>query len=68
MDKAEFPTRQCKEAVWNEVSNAYPCELPDLHPGPCASFSVASTVQRRDAWEADHPDWRSGIGDLNQWT
>jgi hypothetical protein len=62
MDKATYPQRQCKEAIFSEVANPYPCELVDLHPGPCATFSVTRTVAARDAWEAAHPDWRGEIG------
>lgn len=60
MEKAEFPQRTCREPVWGV--QAYACELPDIHPGPCASFSVKSSVERRDAWEADNPGWKKDIG------
>ena len=62
MQKAEYPERQCKEAVFNQVANPYPCELVDLHPGPHANFSVVTTVAARDAWETAHPDWRGDVG------
>lgn len=61
MEKAEFPQRTCREPVAGEYQN-YWCELPDIHPGPCASFSVRSSVERRDAWEKSNPDWRKDIG------
>lgn len=41
---------------------AYGCELADLHPGPCASFSVLDSVKRRDAWEERNPGWEADIG------
>lgn len=61
MEKAEFPQRTCREPVAGEYQN-YWCEIADLHPGPCASFSVKASVERRDAWEAAHPGWRTDIG------
>lgn len=62
MKKAEFPQRTCREPVWGEVQ-AYSCELPDLHPGPCASYSVKDSVERRNAWEGRNPGWEERIGD-----
>lgn len=62
MQAAEYPQRSCREAVYNDHSMAYSCELPDLHPGPCASQSVKASVSRRDAWEGNNPDWRDHIG------
>lgn len=59
MLKAEFPQRTCREAVWGE--QAYTCELPDVHPGPHASFSLRDTVERRDDWERDNPDWQQQV-------
>lgn len=61
MNKAAFPQRTCREPVAGSYQN-YSCELPDLHPGPCASFSVVSSVERRDAWEAAHEGWEERIG------
>lgn len=65
MQKAEYPQRQCKETVWSEVANPYPCELVDLHPGPHASFSVKAAVAAREAWEEAHPDWQGDIGNID---
>lgn len=65
MKKAEFPQRTCREPVWGQ--QAYSCELPDIHPGPCASFSVQSSVERRDAWEQAHPGWENDIGSSDVW-
>lgn len=62
MHPAHYPERQCKEAVANQEGMMYLCELVDLHPGPHASFSVKRTVDGRDRWEQDNPDWRQGIG------
>lgn len=61
MEKAEFPQRTCREPVAGAYQN-YNCELPDIHPGPCASYSVLSSVERRDAWEAANPEWKKDIG------
>lgn len=61
MKSAEFPQRTCREPVAGAYQN-YNCELPDLHPGPCASFSVLQSVERRDAWEERNPDWQKDIG------
>lgn len=41
------------------------CELPDVHPGPCASYSIAESIQRRDAWEEAHPGWEQQIGSID---
>ena len=62
MKVVEFPGRKCREAVWNDLI-AYSCELPDLHPGPCASTSLASSVTRRDEWEQANPTWRTDMKD-----
>lgn len=63
MKRAEFPQRTCREPVW--AQQAYPCELPNIHPGPCASFSVKDSVERRDRWEADNPGWQGDIGNMD---
>jgi hypothetical protein len=62
MKIAEYPQRKCREGVWGDLGVAHTCELPDLHPGPCASLSVESSVRRRDAWEEDHQGWEKQIG------
>jgi hypothetical protein len=62
--RPEFPQRMCKDAVAGSYQNYY-CEVADLHPGPCASFSVKESVERRDAWEAEHPGWEQKIGSLD---
>jgi hypothetical protein len=54
--KSEYPQRMCREPVHGEHQD-YPCELPQGHPGPPASFSVLVSVQRRDAWEEANPGW-----------
>lgn len=48
--KAVWPERSCRDAVWGK-HQAYPCEIPDLHKGPCVSLSVQDSVKRREAWE-----------------
>lgn len=48
--KVEWPQRSCRDAVWGEHL-PYPCELPEEHEGPCASNSVRTSLQRREAWE-----------------
>ena len=68
MQVAEYPQRMCKQAVWGKNDAAYHCELPDLHPGPCASQSSKVSVEARDRWEAAHPDWQNNIGDMTNWT
>lgn len=60
MKKAEYPSASCREPVWGV--QAYSCELADLHPGPHATFSQPTSVNARDAWEADHPGWESQVG------
>jgi hypothetical protein len=55
--KVEWPQRTCRDAVWGK-HQAYTCELPDLHLGPCASQSVADSLRRREVWEQAHQDQR----------
>lgn len=64
MKQAQYPQRMCKEGLFSPGGIAHYCELVDLHPGPCASFSITSTIQVRNVWEAEHPGWESGIGDM----
>lgn len=68
MKKAEYPQRMCKQPVWGVNDAAYHCELPDLHPGPCASLSAKQTVEARDQWEERNPEWEKRIGDMTNWT
>lgn len=51
LPRLEWPKRSCREPVWSEHL-PYTCELADEHRGPCASNSVAASLQRREAWEA----------------
>ena len=48
--KTGWPERSCREAVWGEWQ-AYACELPDMHNGPCMNLSVRASIQRRESWE-----------------
>jgi hypothetical protein len=50
IERVQWPERTCREPVWS-VYMAYGCELSDIHRGPCASNSVAASLQRREAWE-----------------
>ena len=61
MQVAEYPERRCREAVFNDAGMAYSCEVVDLHPGPCASFSVLASVERREQYEKANPDWRQHL-------
>lgn len=56
MQAAEYPQKKCREPIFGGSGIGYACELPNMHTGPCATFSAADSVQRRDAWEADHPN------------
>jgi hypothetical protein len=49
--KAEWPERSCREPVHGRYQ-AYACEMPDLHKGPCVSLSVRDSITRREMWEA----------------
>ena len=64
MKRAEFPQRTCREPVAGDYQN-YWCELPDVHPGPCASYSVVASVERRESWEANNPGWEENIGSMD---
>jgi hypothetical protein len=50
--KATYPQRSCRDHVWGEFQ-AHLCELPELHEGPCVSWSVRESLQRRRQWETD---------------
>jgi hypothetical protein len=58
MQKAEYPEKSCREGMMSTSGAGHNCELPVLHAGPHATFSLADTVTARDAWEVEHPDWR----------
>jgi len=50
IQKVEWPERTCREPVHGRYQ-AYACELPDLHKGPCVSLSVRDSITRREMWE-----------------
>lgn len=58
MQKAEYPEKACREGLMSESGIGYNCELPLMHAGPCANFSIKHTVVVRDKYEHDHPEWR----------
>lgn len=58
MDPVEWPARKCRQTIW-KGDTAYSCEVVDLHPGPCATFSDTDGMTRRDEWEKANPDWKS---------
>lgn len=60
MERIEWPARKCRETIW-KGDTAYSCEVAELHPGPCASFSDAESHSRRDEWERQNPDWKSQL-------
>lgn len=62
MKRAEFPQRSCREPIWQDLIT-YACELPDLHPGPCASTTLTASAIRRDAWEKANPNWLADMKD-----
>ena len=64
MKKPVFPQKTCREGVLTESGLGYSCELQLFHLGPCATFSSASSVRRRDAWEAEHPDQADATQDV----
>jgi hypothetical protein len=35
----------------------HPCELPEHHAGPDATYSVPRSVKARVSWEAANPGW-----------
>jgi hypothetical protein len=65
METAKYPEKTCREPVFNQHGMGYTCDLVLLHPGPCASFSARDSVDRRDRWESDHPDWRESVGTID---
>ena len=66
MQIAEYPEKKCRDPLFNAHSMGYSCELPALHPGPCATNSIADSVTNRDRWEDKNPDWRANMrtGDI----
>lgn len=48
--KASYPERSCRDHVHGDYVS-YTCELPELHKGPCVSWTVRASLQRRQAWE-----------------
>ncbi len=56
MKAAEYPAKTCREPLFSARGTGCTCELPNMHTGPCASFSASDSVQRRDLWEAENPD------------
>lgn len=56
MQVAQYPDRKCRQPVAAEFQD-HPCELIEHHAGPDASLSVATSVKRRDEWEAANPGW-----------
>jgi hypothetical protein len=54
--RAEYPAKSCRDPLFGASGIGYACELPALHTGPCANFSAADTVAKRDQWEAENPD------------
>lgn len=66
MKRALYPQRTCREPMeGSDPLLTHNCELPDVHPGPCASYSIAESIQRRDAWEEAHPGWEQQIGSID---
>lgn len=62
MQRAQYPAKTCRDPLFNDHGMGYACELPDLHPGPHATFSIADSVMRRNAWEMAHEGWEKDIG------
>lgn len=58
MEEVQWPARKCRETIW-KGDIALSCEVIDLHPGPCATFGDQGSLERREAWEKDNPDWKS---------
>lgn len=58
METVEWPARKCRQVIY-KGDQPYNCEVVDLHPGPCATFSWQESHQARDAWEKANPGWKS---------
>jgi len=56
MKAAVYPQKHCREPLFSANGTGCTCELPLMHTGPHASFSARDSVQRRDAWDAEHPE------------
>lgn len=65
MKAAQYPQKKCREAVFGELNQGHTCELPLMHPGPCASLSAKSSVENRDRWEERNPGWEDNIGNMD---
>ncbi len=55
MRTAVFPERTCRARVQGEYQDCS-CEVAEGHKGPCASYSLPESVERRQDWEQAHPE------------
>lgn len=55
---AQHPQRSCREPVTEDGLIDHFCGLPELHPGPHCPPTLRAAIDRRLAWEKDHPGWR----------
>lgn len=62
MKPVTFPDRSCREHVYGDNYQADVCGVVLGHPGPCASLAIPRSVELRDEWEANHPEWEKDIG------
>lgn len=58
MQAVEWPARKCRQTIWRG-DTALSCEVIELHPGPCATFSDQASHERRDEWEKANPNWKA---------
>jgi hypothetical protein len=65
---AEYPQRRCRQPVTEDGLIDHWCDLPELHPGPCAPSALPAAVTRRDAWEAANPGWERLAGNMDPFT
>lgn len=57
MAPSKYPQRTCRQPVWGEADAAHSCDLKVdnlgmTHVGPCMSYSVPASMQRRAQWES----------------
>jgi hypothetical protein len=61
VEPAEYPQRQCRQPVSEDGLIDHFCNLPELHPGPCAPSSSPAALERRKTWEEANPGWEKMI-------
>lgn len=63
MKVAVFPQRKCREPIEIGEFIMANCDVREGHPGPCGTLSNQASRERRERWEAEHPDWEDQMNE-----